>query len=320
MKIVILDGRTTNPGDISWKPLEALGSLTVYEDTPPELVVPRSLGAEALIINRIQMTKDVINSLPNLRFIGMLATGYNVVDTEVAKSRGIIVCNVPDYCAFNVAQQALTLLLCLCGNPHRYSALVKSGNWKEAEALNYDAYPLRELSGKKLGIVGFGSIGRKMAGLGLALGMRVLLYSRTKKDAPTECQWSELEPLFSESDVVSLHCPLNDSTRHLVNRELLTLMKPTAFLINTARGGIVDSAALAEALNAGKLAGAGLDVLEQEPPMPDDPLLTAKNCIITPHIAWASKDARQRLIAAVGKNLRAFQVGRPQNVVNPLPP
>ncbi len=317
MKIVILDGGTTNPGDISWKPLEALGSLTVYEDTPPELVISRSLGADALIINRIHMTKDIIDILPDLQFIGMLATGYNAVDTEAAKSRGIVVCNVPDYCASIVAQQALTLLLCLCGNPHRYSALVKSGNWKEAETLNYGAFPLLELSGKTLGIVGFGSIGRKMADLGLALGMRVLLYSRTPKNAPAGCQWSEMESLFTESDVVSLHCPLNDSTRHLVNKDMLARMKPTAFLINTARGGIIDSAALAEALNARKLAGAGLDVLEQEPPKPDDPLLAAKNCIITPHIAWAAKDARQRLIAAVGENLRAFQAGRPQNVVNP---
>ncbi len=316
MKIVILDGGTTNPGDISWAPLEALGEVTVYANTPPELVIPRSRDAEALIINRIRLTEEILDQLPRLRFIGMLATGYNSVDTAAARARGIDLCNVPDYCADSVAQQAFTLLLCLCGNAHRYSETVRSGHWEEAVQMNYGPCALRELAGKTLGVVGFGSIGQQVARLGLAFGMNILLYSRTQREAPEGCRWADLPTLFAESDAISLHCPLNDSTHHLVGKDLLSLTKPTAFLINTSRGGVVDSAALAEALNAGRLAGAGVDVLEQEPPQPDDPLLTAKNCVITPHIAWAPKEARERLVAAVAENLAAFQKGAPQNVVN----
>lgn len=316
MRIVILDGGTTNPGDISWAPLEALGELTVYGSTAPEDVIPRAAGAQALILNRIAMTREVLSQLPELKFIGMLATGYNSIDTAAARELGVTVCNVPSYCTQTVAQQAFTLLLCLCGSVHRYTEVVRARKWNEAVAMNSGACPLFELTGKTLGIVGYGSIGKTVANLGLALGMQVLLYSRTVKEAPAGCRWVDLKTLFAESDVVSLHCPLNDQTHHLVGAELLKLMKPTAFLINTSRGGVVDSSALAQALNAGRLAGAGLDVLEQEPPRDDDPLLTAKNCYITPHIAWASKEARERLVAAVAENLKAFQEGRPQNVVN----
>ncbi len=316
MRIVILDGGTTNPGDVSWAPLEALGELTVYDKTAPEEVIPRAKGAEALILNRVQMTREVLSQLPDLKFIGMLATGYNSIDTGAAREQGVAVCNVPSYCTETVAQQAFTLLLALCGNVHKYTELVRAGDWDRAVALNTGAYPLYELTGKTLGIVGYGSIGKCVANLGLVLGMGVLLYSRTKKEAPQGCRWVDLPTLFSESDAVSLHCPLSPETHHLVGRELLGLMKPTAFLINTSRGGVIDSEALAEALNEGRLAGAGLDVLEQEPPAPGDPLLTAKNCYITPHIAWASKEARERLIRAVAENLRRFQEGSPRNVVN----
>ena len=316
MKIVILDGGTTNPGDVSWEPIAALGDLTVYDSTPPELVIPRAQEAEALIINRIALTKETLAQLPKLRFIGMLATGYNTVDTAAARELGIPVCNVPLYCVEMVAQQAFTLLLSLCGNVHRYSETVRAGKWQEAVAMNYQGYPLFELYGKNLGIVGYGSIGKCVAQLGLTLGMKVLLYSRTKKDAPEGCRWVDLETLFAESDVVSLHCPLNEQTAGLVNERLLSLMKPTSFLINTSRGGVVDSRALASALNSGKLAGAGVDVMAQEPPAADDPLLTAKNCVISPHIAWASKEARERLIRIVADNLQAFQNGKTQNAVN----
>lgn len=316
MNIVILDGGTTNPGDVSWEPLAALGNLTVYDRTSPGEIVPRSMEADALIVNRVALTREILLKLPRLRFIGMLATGYNAIDTKAARERGIAVCNVPFYCVETVAQQAFTLLLCLCGGVHRHSELVRAGKWEEAVEMNYGSHPMFELTGKTLGIVGYGSIGKCVANLGLALGMDILLYSRTKKDAPQGCRWVPLEALFAESDVVSLHCPLNDSTRHLVGKDLLSLMKPTALLINTSRGGVIDSAALAEALNSGKLAGAGLDVLEQEPPEADDPLLTAKNCVITPHIAWASKEARERLISSVAENLKAFQQGCPRNVVN----
>lgn len=316
MQIVILDGMTTNPGDISWAPIEALGNVTVYQSTPPELVVERAKDAQALIVNRVNLTREVLEQLPKLRFIGMLATGYNSVDAAAARERGIDLCNVPDYCADTVAQQALTLLLALCGSVHLHTELIQKGRWDQAVELNHTSHPLYELSGKTLGVVGYGAIGRRVAALGLDLGMKVLLYSRTRKDAPQGCTWTDLKTLFRESDVVSLHCPLNDQTRHLVNEELLALMKPTALLINTSRGGVVDSAALAKALNEGRLLGAGVDVMEQEPPRADDPLLTAKNCMMTPHIAWASKEARVRLVEAVAANLRAFQNGRPQNVVN----
>ena len=316
MKIVILDGGTTNPGDVSWEPIAALGDLTVYDSTPPEQVIPRAEDADALIINRIALTRETLEQLPKLRFIGMLATGYNTVDTAAARDLGIPVCNVPLYCVEMVAQQAFTLLLSLCGNVHRYSETVRAGKWQEAVAMNYQGYPLFELYGKTLGIVGYGSIGKCVAKLGLALGMNILLYSRTKKDAPEGCRWVDLDTLFAESDVVSLHCPLNDKTAGLVNEHLLSLMKPTSFLINTSRGGVVDSQALADVLNSGKLAGAGVDVMAQEPPAADDLLLTAKNCVISPHIAWASKEARERLIRIVADNLQAFQSGTPQNAVN----
>ena len=316
MKIVILDGGTTNPGDVSWEPIAALGDLTVYDSTPPELVIPRAADADALIINRIALTKETLEQLPNLKFIGMLATGYNTVDIAAARSLHIPVYNVPLYCVEMVAQQAFTLLLSLCGNVHRYSETVRAGKWQEAVQMNYQGYPLFELYGKTLGIVGYGSIGKCVAQLGLTLGMNVLLYSRTQKEAPEGCRWVDLETLFAESDVVSLHCPLNDQTAGLVNEHLLSLMKPTSFLINTSRGGVVDSQALADALNSGKLAGAGVDVMAQEPPAADDPLLTARNCVISPHIAWASKEARERLIGIVADNLQAFQNGTPKNAVN----
>lgn len=316
MKIVILDGLTTNPGDISWEPINSLGELTVYDDSLQEQVVDRCRDAEAVILNRLSMDRSTLEQLPKLRFIGMLATGYNAIDTKAARKHGIAVCNVPGYCGDMVAQQAVSLLLSLCGNVHKYSEKVHSGNWTEAVALNYGAHPLVELSGKTLGIVGFGSIGQKVAAIGQALGMNLLLYSRTRRDAPAGARWVGLEELFAESDAVSLHCPLTPETRGLAGERLLSLMKPTAFLINTSRGAVVDSRALADALNAGRLAGAGLDVMEQEPPRADDPLLTAKNCVITPHIAWASREARERLVAAVAENLRAFQAGAPQNVVN----
>ena len=316
MKIVILDGGTTNPGDVSWEPIRALGELTVYDNTPAELVVKRACNADAVILNRVIINKEVLDQLPNLKWIGMLATGYNAIDCETARARNIDVCNVPTYCADIVAQQALSLLLTLCGNAQRYSDMVHAGDWNGAVAASCGSVPLIELAGKTLGIVGYGDIGQRMARLGAALGMKVLLYSRTRKECPADYAWVELETLFRESDAVSLHCPLTDETRGLVGQKLLGLMKPTAFLINTARGAVVDSAALAEALNTGKLAGAGLDVLDQEPPVPEHPLLHAKNCVITPHIAWSSKDARTRLISAVAENLRGFLTGSPKNVVN----
>lgn len=316
MKIVVLDGGTTNPGDLSWEPLEQLGALTVYEQSPKELVLQRLEGAQAAIVNRITLGREEFSQLPQLRYVGTLATGYNTIDGKAARERGIPLCNVPHYCEEAVAQHALSLLLCLCNHVQRSSAMVRQGQWAQAVEKSHGTLSPLELAGKRLGIVGFGSIGKKLAGLGLALGMEVLLFSRTQQPAPKGCRWVELDVLFRESDVVSLHCPLNEATRGMVGAELLSHMKATAFLLNTARGGLVDEQALAQALNQGKLAGAGLDVLTQEPPPPDNPLLHARNCVITPHVAWATKEARGRLIEQVAENLRCFQEGHPQNVVN----
>lgn len=315
MHIVVLDGGTANPGDLSWEGLARLGSLTVYGSTPPQLVLPRLEGAEAAILNRVALGRKEFSRLPKLRYVGTLATGYNTIDVTAAREFGVTVCNVPHYCEDAVAQHALALLLCLCNQASPSSRLVREGRWDEAVRESSRSLAPVELWGKTLGIVGFGSTGRRMAWLGQALGMKVLLCSRTEKSVPPGCRWVDLPTLFQESDAVSLHCPLTEETRGMVNARLLSLMKPTAFLINTARGALVDEEALAQALNQGRLAGAGLDVLSQEPPEPGHPLLSAKNCVITPHVAWSPKEARARLLRTVAENLACFQQGRPQNTV-----
>ena len=316
MDIVVLDGGTTNPGDLSWAPLEALGRVTVYDSTPADCVVKRAQDAEALIVNRIVLNRAVLDALPKLRYIGTLATGYNTIDVRAAREKGVTVCNVPLYCVETVAQLTLALLLALCNRVEHLSAVTRSGGWNDAVEATHTTAPILELSGKTLGILGFGNIGRAVAQLGLALGMRVLAHSRTQRALPTGCTWCSFETLFETADVVSLHCPLTDETRGIVGASVLARMKPTALLINTARGALVDENALADALNSGRLAGAGLDVMAEEPPRADHPLLTAKNCLITPHIAWASREARLRLIDAVAGNLRAFLAGQPVNVVS----
>lgn len=316
MDIVVLDGGTTNPGDLSWAPLEALGRVTVYDSTPVDCVVKRARDAEALIVNRIVLNRAVLDALPKLRYIGTLATGYNTIDVRAAREKGVTVCNVPLYCVETVAQLTLALLLALCCRVEQLSAVTRSGGWNDAVEATHATAPILELSGKTLGILGFGNIGRAVAQLGLALGMRVLVHSRTQRALPAGCTWCGFETLFETADVVSLHCPLTDETRGIVGASVLARMKPTALLINTARGALVDENALADALNSGRLAGAGLDVMAEEPPRADHPLLTAKNCLITPHIAWASREARLRLIEAVAGNLRAFLAGQPVNVVS----
>lgn len=316
MDIVVLDGGTTNPGDLSWAPLEALGRVTVYDSTPTDCVVKRAQNAEALIVNRIVLNRAVLDALPKLRYIGTLATGYNTIDVRAAREKGVTVCNVPLYCVETVAQLTLALLLALCNRVEQLSAVTRSGGWNDAVEATHTTAPILELSGKTLGILGFGNIGRAVAQLGLALGMRVLVHSRTQRALPAGCTWCGFETLFETADVVSLHCPLADETRGIVGASVLARMKPTALLINTARGALVDENALADALNSGRLAGAGLDVMAEEPPRADHPLLTAKNCLITPHIAWASREARLRLIDAVAGNLRAFLAGQPVNVVS----
>ncbi len=314
--IVILDGGTTNPGDISFEPLEKLGKVTFYEDTPKELVYERSKEADAIIINRIVVTRELLKSLPKLKYIGLFATGFNLVDTKAAHELGVTVCNVPFYCVGTVAQQAFALLLELCNHVKSHSDEIKSGNYTHSIETSHSTHPMFELYGKNLGIVGYGNIGKTVAALGKALSMNILVYSKhEKKLCDGETQVS-LETLFEKSDVISLHCALNDDTKLLVNEKMISLMKPTALIINTARGGLIDEKALADALNSGRIAGAGLDVLTNEPPEKDCPLFTAKNTVLTPHIGWASRDARIRLVRCVADNLSAWLDGNPINVVS----
>jgi glycerate dehydrogenase len=317
MNIVILDGHTTNPGDLSWSPLEALGQLTVHARTPDAAIIARAADAEALITNKTILSAETVGALPKLAYIGLLSTGVNVVDLAAARARGIPVCNVPEYSTPNVAQATFALLLELTNHVGRHAAGVREGRWSASDDFCYWETDLVELAGLTLGLVGYGRIGQAVAAVGRAFGMRVIACRRQPgelADDGTPCVG--LDELFATSDVVSLHCPLTPATEGLVNAQRLSLMKPTAFLINTARGGLVVEADLAAALDAGRLAGAGLDVLSAEPPPASNPLLRARNCLITPHVAWATRNARARLIDVVAANLAGFLAGRPQNVVN----
>jgi glycerate dehydrogenase len=321
MKIVVLDGYALNPGDLSWQVLEALGDCTVYERTPKELVIERAAGAEILLTNKVVLGSEQLAQLPQLRYIGVLATGYNVIDVEAARRHNVTVTNVPAYSTASVAQMVFALLLELTQQVGHHARLVREGRWSASADFCFWDRPLVELEGLTLGIVGFGAIGRRVARLGRAFGMEVLVhtahpekYRQTEEGRPA--RFIGLDDLFRASDAVSLHCPLTEETRELVDARRLELMKPSAFLINTGRGPLVDEAALAAALNAGRIAGAGLDVLTAEPPPAGNPLLQAANCCITPHIAWATRAARQRLMATAVENLRAFLAGDPQNVVS----
>jgi glycerate dehydrogenase len=314
MRITILDGHTTNPGDLSWEPLERLGSLAVYDRTAAADIVARAAAAEVVLTNKTPLRRETIAALPRLKCIGVLATGYNIVDVAAARERGIPVCNVPEYGTPNVAQATFALLLELTNRVGHHAELVRAGRWSSCPDFCFWEGELVELSGLTLGIVGYGRIGRAVATVGRAFGMRIVAARRGRGDDP-ECV--ELDTLLRESDVVSLHCPLTPETREIIDAAALAKMKPTAFLINTSRGPLVNEAALAAALNAGQIAGAGLDVLAVEPPPATNPLLAARNCVITPHVAWATREARRRLIACTAENLRAFAAGRPRNVVNP---
>jgi len=315
IRIVVLDGHTLNPGDLSWAALEALGSCSIHERTPPEQILDRARDAEIVLTNKTPLTRTTLDQLPRLRAIGVLATGYNVVDVAAARARGIPVMNVPTYGTRSVAQMTFALLLELVQHVGHHARTVREGRWSNCRDFCYWDMPLVELEGLTMGLIGYGRIGRATAEAARAFGMRVVAHDPL---ANTEQypELSDLEALLRTSDVVSLHCPLTAGNAGLINAERLAWLKPTAYLINTARGPLIDEAALAEALNEGRLAGAGLDVLSVEPPHPDNPLLTAPNCLITPHIAWATKAARARLLDTVADNLRAFLAGRPQNVVN----
>lgn len=316
-RIVVLDGYTLNPGDLSWDPLRALGDCEIHDRTPAPELQPRAKDAELLITNKAVLARDDLLHLPRLRYIGVTATGYNIVDVATATERGICVTNVPTYGTRSVAQHTFALLLELTQHAGQHSESVRRGGWANARDWCYWETPLLELEGLICGIIGYGRIGQAVARLAEAFGMRILVaVSPRAKEQPRNVAEADLDHLFSESDVVSLHCPLTPDTRHLVNAARLARMKRGAFLLNTSRGLLIDEPALAEALNGGRIAGAGLDVLSVEPPRPDHPLLAAKNCLITPHIAWATRAARERLMRVAVDNVAAFLAGRPQNVVS----
>jgi glycerate dehydrogenase len=318
MKIVILDGYTLNPGDLSWEGLQQFGELVVHDRTKPEDVIDRIAGASVVFTNKTPVTAAAIQSNPTLQYIGVLATGYNIVDVEAASQQGVAVVNVPGYGTASVVQLSFALLLELCLHVQKHSDAVAAGRWTRSADFCFWDYPLTELAGKTMGIIGFGNIGRGIATVAHAFGMKILVHSRRKVEAPADNSYhaSTLEALLQASDVVSLHCPLTPDTKELINRDRLMMMKSSAFLLNTSRGPLIQEQDLADALNSGQIAGAGLDVLSSEPPSENNPLLHAKNCIITPHIAWASREARQRLMAITVSNLDAFLKGKPVNLVN----
>jgi len=317
MKIVILDGHTLNPGDLSWEGLSKFGELKAYERTPPELVAERCAEAEIIITNKAIVTRETINSLPALRYIGVTATGVNIVDCKAATERSIPVTNVPGYGPRSVAQMTFAHILNFTQQTAHHANEVSKGRWSNCPDFCFTDFPLVELDGLVLGILGYGDIGKESARIGRAFGMEVIAHSRSLTESiPGEVEAVDLSELFVRSDVLSLHCPLTPETEKVVNAESLASMKPSAFLINTGRGPLVDEQALANTLNGGKLAGAGLDVLSTEPPPPDNPLIGAKNCIVTPHIAWATLAARKRLLDITVANLKAFLEGGPKNIVN----
>lgn len=315
MHIVVLDGYTLNPGDLSWQGLEKLATCKVYDRTPADQIAERAADADIVLTNKTPLNADTISRLPKLKLISVLATGYNVVDVEAARERGIPVSNVPDYSTRSVAQMAFALLLELTQNVAHHARTVREGRWTASKDFCYWDTPLIELDGLTMGIIGLGRIGQATASLAQAFGMKVIAFNRSQKSIPGIEQVS-LEELLRRSDVVSLHCPLTADNTRMINAERLALMKPSAFLINTSRGPLIDEAALATALEKGTIAGAAADVLSVEPPVANNPLISAKNCLVTPHISWATTAARSRLMDITVANVKAFLDGKPQNVVN----
>ena len=312
IRLVILDAHTTNPGDLSWAPVEALAGCTLYDRTAPSDVLARIGNADAVMLNKAVLSAETIKNAPHLKYVGILATGWNTVDLAAADQRGIVVCNVPGYSTDSVAQHTFALLLEQTNQVTLHSADAQSGGWAKSADYCYRLSPQIELSGLVLGIVGFGQIGQAVARIARAFGMRILAHRRNTSTPPPEgVTYVDLDRLFSESDVVSLHCPLSPATAGLVNAQRLAQMKATAFLINTSRGPLVVEEDLAEALRHNQIAGAAVDVLSTEPPAPDNPLLTAPRCLVTPHIAWTTAAARKRLIDIAANNLRAFLAGQP---------
>lgn len=329
MNIVQLDGYAANPGDIDWKPWNEItmpdGSLcrfVVYDRTPHELVVERAKEADIIIINKVLMSEEVMAQLPRLKYIGVLATGYNVVDIEAAKKRGIVVTNIPAYSTASVAQLVFAHILNIVNGVAVHNQSVSKGEWSQCPDFTYTVTPQQELAGKRIGIIGYGNTGKAVATIAHAFGMKVLLAPSLRGGAEKRSNLPEyvteaenLRQFFAEADVISLHCPLTDTTKHIINAETISLMKPHAIVINTGRGPLVDESALAEALKSGRIAAAGVDVLQEEPPVHGSPLIGLSNCYVTPHIAWATKEARQRLLKIAIENVEAFLHGKPQNQV-----
>ena len=317
MKIVELDGYAANPGDLSWEPLQELGELTVYDRTPASLVVERAKDADIILINKVLITEEVLSQLPRLKYIGVLATGYNVVDVKAATKRGIVVTNIPAYSTESVAQMTFAHILNITNRIGHYARQSREGRWSSNPDFCYWDTQLWELSGKTIGIVGLGNIGMRVATIARYFGMDVFAYtSKNSADLPEGIQKTTLDGLFAVSDIVSLHCPLTVDTRHLINRESLEKMKEGSILINTGRGPLVDEEAVADALASGHLGGYGADVMIDEPPSPNNPLLAQRNAFITPHIAWATREARQRLMDICVRNVKAFIEGKRLNAVN----
>lgn len=318
MQIVLLDGYASNPGDLTWEPLKEMGEVTVYDRTQPSEVVERAHDAEIIVTNKVTLTRQTLEQLPNLRLICVLATGYNTIDTLAARDLGITVCNVPAYSTDSVAQMVFALILNMTNRVAHYARQTREGRWSAAPDFCYWDLPVSELAGKTLGIVGLGHIGAKVASIAREFGMDVFAFtSKNSIDLPDYIQKTTLEGLFGVSDILTLHCPLTPDTHELINARTLARMKRGALLVNTGRGPLVNEADVAEALASGQLGGYGADVMCSEPPAADNPLFAQPNAFITPHIAWASVEARQRLLNATFDNIRAFQDGHPKNVVNP---
>lgn len=315
MRIHILDTNTLTRGDLDFSLIDALGETTYHNILSQDEILDQCHDADVMLVNKAEMNREVIESLPNLRYIGLFATGYNNVDLDAAAKHGVSVVNVPGYSTDAVAQHVFSFILMHASSLPAYDEAVKRGEWIYSESFSFFPYPITELAGKTLGIIGYGNIGKKVARIGDAFGMNILIMNRSYIE---NCPYSQvpLEEVLKRSDYLTLHCPLNEGSAHLINKDALQMMKPTAYLINTSRGGVVDSAALADALNYGTIAGAGIDVLTKEPMSADEPLYAAKNCTITPHIAWAAIESRRRCVQIVAENLKAWMCGKPQNVVN----
>lgn len=317
MKIVILDGYTENPGDLSWEGFEALGELTVYDRTPADQIVSRIGDADAVIMNKVPITRETMDACPSIKYIGVLATGYNVIDVDAAKEKGILVANIPTYGTTAVAQFATALLLEVCHHVGEHSQAVFNGDWTNNADWTFWNYPLIELMGKTLGVIGFGRIGQNFAQIAKSLGMNIVAYDEYPNDAGRSlATYVTLDELYAQSDVISLHCPLFPSTEGMINKNSIAKMKDGVIILNTSRGPLIVEEDLAAALNSGKVYAAGLDVVSKEPIEADNPLLKAKNCLITPHIAWAPKESRARLMDIAVDNLKAFIDGSPVNIVN----